>query len=178
MSYSSTILADAPQAWYRLNEASGLVAADSSGNGYNATLPATGITYSQPGAIVGDTDTSMLFSSTATLALPYALNPSTWTTLSLEFWIKLTSGWQYVVVTTSNTTGITTLYLNGVVYNTTTGDFIGIDTDIYYVGSPLSGNLDEIGLYNYVLTPAQILNHYVVGLAASLFYASNVASTI
>lgn len=178
MSYSSIILADTPQAWYRLDEASGLVAHDSSGNGYNATLPVSGITYSQPGAIVGDTDTSLLFSSTATLALPYTLNPSTWTTLSLEFWTKLSSGWQYVVVTTSNTTGITTLYLNGAVYTTTTGDFIGIDTDIYYAGSPLSGDLDEIGLYNYVLSPAQILNHYLVGLNATAFYASNVAQTI
>lgn len=178
MSYSSTILADSPQAWYRLNEASGLVAADSSGNGYNATLPSTSVTYSQPGAIIGDSNTSMLFSASATLSLPYTLNPSTWTTLSLEFWIKTGSSWQYVVVTTSNTTGITTLYLNGEVYSSGTGDFIGIDTDIYYAGSSLSGNLDEIGLYNYVLTPTQILNHYIVGLNAAVFYASNVAQTI
>jgi hypothetical protein len=120
----------------------------------------------------------MLFSSTAQLALPYTLNPSTWTALSLEYWIKLSSGWQYVVITTSNTTGITTIYLNGSVYTSGTGDFIGIDTDIYYAGSPQSGDLDEVALYNYVLTPAQIINHYLAGLAASAFYVSNVASTI
>lgn len=178
MSYSSTILADTPQAYYRLDQTSGTTAVDSSGNGYNATLPSTGIVYSQTGAIIGDTDTSMLFSSTATMALPYTLNPSTWTALSLEFWIKTSSSWQYIVVTTSNTTGITTFYLNGLVYSSGTGDFVGIDTDIYYTGSPLSGNLDEIGLYNYVLTSAQVLNHYLVGVAASLFYASNVAQTL
>jgi hypothetical protein len=178
LSYSSIILADSPTAWYRLNESSGLVANDSSGNGYNGTLPASGITYSQPGAIIGDTDTSLLFSSTATMSLPYTLNPSAWTTLSLEFWIKTSSSWQYVVVTTSNVTGITTRYLNGVVYSSGTGDFVGIDTDIYYAGSPLSGDLDEIGLYNYILSASQVLNHYLVGINASTFYASNVAQTL
>jgi hypothetical protein len=177
MSYLSTILGDNPTAYWRLDETSGLVAHDSSGNGYNATLPASGITYGQPGAIVGDTDTSMLFSSTATLALPYTLNPSTWTALSLEFWIKLTSGWQYVVVTTSNS-GSTITYLNGAVYGSGTGDTIVIDDDIYYAGSPLSGNLDEIGLYSYVMTPTQIVTHYLAGLNAAAFYASNVAQTI
>jgi hypothetical protein len=178
MSYRSTILADSPTAYYRLDELSGSTAIDSSGNGYNGTVSSSGVTYSQAGAIVGDTDTCMLFSSTAQLALPYTLNPSTWTALSLEYWIKLSSGWQYVVITTSNTTGITTIYLNGSVYTSGTGDFIGIDTDIYYAGSPQSGDLDEVALYNYVLTPAQIINHYLAGLAASAFYVSNVASTI
>jgi len=177
MTYASTILADNPQAWYRLGDLSGLVAVDSSGNGYNATLPSTGITYSQPGAIFGDSNTSMVFTSSATLSLPYNLNPSTWTALSLEFWVNTSGIWQYVVVTTSNS-GTTTTYLNGIVYSSGSGDPVVIDTDIYYAGSPLSGNLDEIGLYNYVLTSTQVLNHYLVGLAASTFYASNVASTV
>jgi hypothetical protein len=148
---------------------SGSTANDSSGNGYNGTVSSSGVTYSQAGAIVGDTDTSMLFSSTAQLALPYTLNPSTWTALSLEYWIKLSSGWQYVVVTASNTTGVTTLYLNGSVYTSGTGDFIGIDTDIYYAGSPASGNLDEVALYNYVLTPSQIFRHYLQQISSGGF---------
>ena len=167
MSYYSTILADSPQAYYRLDETSGLVANDSSGNGHNATLPASGITYSQTGALVGDADTSMLFTSTAALSLPYSLNPSTWTALSLEFWTKLSSGWQHIVVTTSNSTGTTTIYLNGSVYSSGSGDFVGIDTDIYFAGSPLSGNLDEISLYNYALTSTQVSNHYTAGTTSS-----------
>src|SRR6266446_7743064 len=99
MSYSATILADNPQAYYRLDETSGTVAHDSSPNGNNGTLPASGITYSQPGAIVGDSNTSMLFGASSALSLPYNLNPSTWSALSLEYWINLTSGWQHVVVT-------------------------------------------------------------------------------
>lgn len=167
MTYESTILADAPTAYYILSEASGTTAFDSSGNSYNATLPSSGITYSQTGAIVGDTHTSMLFSASATLSLPYTLNPSTWSALSLEFWINLTSGWQYVVVTTDATS--TLIYLNGTVYSTTTGDFIGIDTDIYYAGSPLSGDLNQVAIYNYVLTPTQIFRHYLQRISAGGF---------
>lgn len=167
MSYESTILADAPVAYYILSESSGTTAFDSSGNGYNATLPLSGITYSQTGAILGDANTSMLFTSSATLSLPYTLNPSLWTALSLEFWINLTSGWQYVVVTTNATSTI--LYLNGTVYSTTTGDFIAIDTDIYYAGSPVSGDLNQVAIYNYVLTPTQIFRHYLQRISAGGF---------
>jgi len=38
MTYASTILADTPQAWYRLGDLSGLVAVDSSGNGTRFTI--------------------------------------------------------------------------------------------------------------------------------------------
>ena len=37
LTYAQTVLQDHPVAWWKLNEASGTVAADSSGNGYNGT---------------------------------------------------------------------------------------------------------------------------------------------
>ena len=164
MTYAATILADNPVAYWRLDEASGTVAHDLTSNGDNGTLVGT-ITYSQAGAIIGDSDTSMLFGATSTLSLPYTLNVSTWSAASLEYWINITSGWQYVVVTTSNITGQTLLYLNGAVYTSGSGDPIVIDTDIYYAGSYASSDLDEVALYNYVLSQAQIYFHYLIGMA-------------
>lgn len=163
--YSSVILAEtpAPDAYYRLDESSGVVAHDSTTNAFNGTL-AGSITYSQASALVGDSDTSLLFGSTATLAVPYsALNTTTWTALSIEFWIKQTGGWQYVVVTSTTTT--TTTYLNGVVVTpgSGSGDPIFIDQSLQYAGTYNSGDLDEVVIYPYVLSQAQITHHYGIG---------------
>jgi len=51
-SYSQTVLADKPVAFWMLNETSGTVAADSSGNGYNGTYTG-GFTLGQPGIPAG-----------------------------------------------------------------------------------------------------------------------------
>lgn len=53
MSYSSEVLADAPGAYYRMNEASGQPQ-DSSGNACHTTAVTGSPTYSQPGAILTD----------------------------------------------------------------------------------------------------------------------------
>ncbi len=163
--YSATILADSPQAYYRLDESSGLVAHDETANHYTGVLSGGGITFAQVGALSGDSDTAIRFGGSDTLSLPYTLNPSLWSVLSLEFWIKLSGGWQYVAVTADNNSGIL-LYLNGVpvLNGVGSGDAILIDTDMYYAGSAQAGNLDEIALYNYKLTAAQIAQHYAVGL--------------
>jgi hypothetical protein len=52
--YVSAVMADAPILYYRLNETSGTVAADSSGNGYNGTYGA-GVTHGGPALVAGDT---------------------------------------------------------------------------------------------------------------------------
>ena len=62
--YASTILGDNPAAYYRFDEASAPVAFDSSPNGYFGLYideRGTVIAYGQPGAIVGDPDTSVGF---------------------------------------------------------------------------------------------------------------------
>ena len=169
MTYAALILAENPITYYRMDESSGTVAHDQTINGNNGTLAGT-ITYSQSGAIIGDSNTSMLFGASSTLSLPYTLNPfnpaAPWSALSLEYWIKLTGGWQHVVVTVNATK--TTIYLNGVVYTAASGDPVLIDTDIYWSGSYMSGNLDEVALYSYVLSPSQIQTHYFAGLASGL----------
>lgn len=157
--YSTAILADTPQAYWRNDITSGSTVPDATGNGNTATLT-SGVTLNQPGAINGDTDTSIQFGAHDTLSLPYTLNPSAWSALSLEFWIKQTGLWEHVVITVNTTA---TTYLDGKVYSSGSGDPVLINQSIYWAGSYQSGYMDEIALYNYVLTPAQVQKHFLVG---------------
>jgi len=77
-SYSALVLADSPLAYYRLNETSGTVVADSSGNSRDASW-----TSSRPpsttGLITGDPDPAVLLSSgvqTAGRSADAALHPN------------------------------------------------------------------------------------------------------
>lgn len=160
--YSALILAANPQAYYRLGESSGTTAHDSSGNGYNATV--TGATLGQTGAIAGDSNTSMLFTASGGLTLPYNLNPTLWTALTLEFWISLGTGWNHVVVAVDATS--TDLYLNGVSASagSISGASVLVSTILDFAGSlTTSGYLDEVALYNYKFSS---------GLAAAHYFAS------
>lgn len=156
MTYSSTILGDTPQCYYRLDELSGSVANDSSGNSHTAKV--SGASYSKPGALTSDTDTCMYFTAAGGLTLPSTLNPHSWSAASLEFWVNVGSGWHYIVITTNATATI--LYLDTVV--TTSGTGASIQTNILDLAGSLisSGYLDEVALYNYVLTPTKITAHY------------------
>jgi len=90
--YKNTVLADKPQAYYRFDEASGTTANDQSGNGYNGTYAASGVTLAQPGALAGDTDTAALFDGVAgEMTCPSGLNPSAYTALTVEIWINFSS---------------------------------------------------------------------------------------
>lgn len=163
-SYMAVIVAANPRAYYRLNETSGMVARDSSGNGYDAKLSGS-IAYSQAGALYGDTDTSMLFGATASLNVPYQLNYTTFSAFSLEFWINTASSWHHVVVTSIGSTTLT--YYDGILTTPGTAGSIEISSLFDWAGSYLAAYLDEIAMYNYVLTPAQVLTHAQIGLGRS-----------
>jgi hypothetical protein len=83
--YLSAVLADNPVSYYRLGEAGGPTANDSSGNGNNGTYAAGGVTYSVPGAIVGDSNSAVTFDgSTGNVTTPNVLGND----FTLELWIK------------------------------------------------------------------------------------------
>ena len=92
LTYVETVLADAPMAYWRLNDLSGLVAKDSTANARDAAYHATTV-LAQPGPIHSDTaslsildtdngSTSVLFANTFMTA---------GTNLTLEIWHKTTS---------------------------------------------------------------------------------------
>ncbi|UFS71912.1 hypothetical protein LPW11_06895 [Geomonas sp. RF6] len=81
------MLADTPEAYWRLGESAGTVAADSSGNGHDATY--SGPLLGQAGAIVGDADTAVYFGSSGIIQTgSTGLLPSldSWT---VETWVKV-----------------------------------------------------------------------------------------
>jgi len=89
--YRAAVLADGPIGYWRLGEASGLVAADSSGNGRDGTYTG-GVTLAQAGAL-SDGNTAALFNgstgqvTTTAAALQKAAGPFT-----LEAWVKSAAG--------------------------------------------------------------------------------------
>src|SRR5262249_2766087 len=83
--YQGTVLADGPAAYWRLGEASGTVAADSSPNARNATY-GTGVAYGRAGALAGDTNTAVLLNG-GSIAMPSSVNP--WSgNFTIEAWIN------------------------------------------------------------------------------------------
>ncbi len=173
--YPNAVLSDNPVLYYRLNEGIGATVTDFTGNGYDGTL-STGVTQRQSGYSVSDPNTSVLLTGSASVSIPYTLAPFTWSSLSLEYLVNISSGWQHIV-TTVDASGNILHYLNGVIYNhlppylpralsatlvnpPISSDPILVDLDLFFSGSYTAGDLDEVALYNYVLSPTQILTHY------------------
>ncbi|MGH9268173.1 MAG: LamG-like jellyroll fold domain-containing protein, partial [Acidimicrobiales bacterium] len=86
--YKETVLADGPVAYWRLGEASGTTAADSSGNGRTGSYLG-GVTLSTPGAIATDAGTAATFNGTSGY-VDVANNPALQLTgpFTLEAWMK------------------------------------------------------------------------------------------
>lgn len=84
--YRDTVLADEPAAYYRLDEASGTLCRDSSGNELDGTYTG-GVTLGQAGALSGDADTAALMNGTSgdmrSLTVPTPAGA-----FSVEFWLK------------------------------------------------------------------------------------------
>ena len=114
--YSSTILGDSPVVYYRLDEASGTTAADSSGHGYSATYASSGITYGVAGAISGDSDKAITssFSGAAASRSDSAL-PTGAGARSVEAWEKTTGGGTYSLLSYGalSANGYASLNING-----------------------------------------------------------------
>lgn len=88
--YVKQVLTDGPYFFYRVDEASGSTAADSSGNGRTGTYFAIGA-YAQPGALPNNAGSSVLFNGNSARILGGGSAISNPTTFTLELWFKTTS---------------------------------------------------------------------------------------
>ena len=89
--YSSSVLADSPLAYWRLGESSGSTAADASGNGRTGSFLNTP-TLGTGGALTSDSNTAVGFNGTDEyVTVPYAaaLNPAQ---VTVEAWAYPTGG--------------------------------------------------------------------------------------
>ncbi len=88
--YARTVNASDPQFSWRLGEASGSTAADSSGGGITATY-GTGVTLGQPGGVSGTTDTSAALNGTTSGRLASSVSAPSLPVFSAEAWFKTTT---------------------------------------------------------------------------------------
>jgi hypothetical protein len=87
--YGNAVLADAPIAYWRLGEASGSTAADSSGHAATGSYVG-GVTLGQPGALANDTNTAATFDgSTGNVTVPDSAALRLNGSFSIEFWAKM-----------------------------------------------------------------------------------------
>jgi len=127
-SYASTILADGPKAYYRLDESGCCAASDSSGNGYGASYASSGLTYSVTGGLTGDGDAAITSSyNGAAVTRTDAFLPSGSAARTFEVWEK------------TSTSGVFALLSYGA---TGTNQYVAID-----IGSGPTLSLDGYGNY-------------------------------
>ncbi len=89
--YSASVVNNGPSAYWRLDEANGATTmTDSSGYGADGSYN-SGVTFGQPGALVGDSDTAVSVNNAsgwaATVPDSAAVDPTT--AMSVEAWVKL-----------------------------------------------------------------------------------------
>lgn len=93
-SYAATVLADAPLAYYRLDEPTGTVAHDASGRGHDGSYGAN-VVRGAAGLLTGDSDGAATFSGGAwslagVVTVPPSLTLEPETALTVELWMRQT----------------------------------------------------------------------------------------
>lgn len=155
--YVTAVQADAPLAWYRLGELSGITAADSSGNGHDATYTPnslgawTGGTLGATGA-VGDGNKAATFNSTTGYGqIGDVVSLRLFTQITLEAWVKTTySG-------TGNQPILTRWKTTGVGYSWWLGK-LGSNLEFHSSGASVSVSMSLINDGNW---------HHVAAVAES-----------
>jgi hypothetical protein len=165
--YSGAVLHDAPEAYYRLDEASGEVAHDASGHGYDGTY-GPDVTLNFPGAL-GSGDPAIglrpftYTSVPGAVSLPGTWGGPSWTEATLEGWVQ----WK------PSATGSDTLNL----WNTnTTSSFVSIRSTVYGSGATIFTDAQPYGFGFSLAVPAAGWHYLavVVKSGASALYVDGV----
>jgi hypothetical protein len=133
LDYVAEVLADAPLGYWRFEESSGAVAADSSGNNRHATING-GVTLGTEGILAGSDDRSARFDGTSGyVQLPGTWGGADWTELTIEAWINPadpTTGTFQSVVSGHNPSTFAHFQLNNAGNS-------GVYTDVGFVATPI-----------------------------------------
>jgi hypothetical protein len=116
VTYASTVLADSPTGYWKLNESAGPTATDSASSPHNGTYAGTGVTYSVAGPLSdGSADTVVTLASTGQVSVAAFANLPI--PLSIEFWLKTTAsinGGTYIEHGDTASTGFRVMDAGGV----------------------------------------------------------------
>jgi RHS repeat-associated protein len=139
--YAATVIADGPIAYYRLDDAGGTLAADSSGAGQQGTYSGT-YTLGQAGGLLNDSDKS-LFVNGGTMTAPDTFMPMGNKARTIEAWVKVSgtgsTGSQGVAgYGTSGTRTLFNLRLNS---TNQVGVVAGNDDHYFTAGYPLANGI-------------------------------------
>jgi len=97
--YAKAVLADSPVAYYRLSDAAGAKMCDATSRRNDGTFSPSGISYGQPGALQGISDTAIAADGTVNPATSSGNSPIFGSTdFTLEGWFKTTSKQDQIVV--------------------------------------------------------------------------------
>ncbi len=188
--YTSTVLADSPLAWWRLDESAGNMALDSSSNHNDTTLSGT-ITRGQQSALVSDVTESTQFAGPAVVDVPRTFggtliglhqpgagivfpancDPSSWSAATLEFWGLFgdESDWRYIAV--SNGTNGLLCYLDGMLSSSAviqgllglSGTFSMGQAVGFLKAVTATCTIEEVAVYPMQLSALRIAAHYQSG---------------
>lgn len=101
LSYKSTILADHPVAYWRLDEASGTAMVDATGNGNDGAY-AGAVTLGQPGALASDGDTAVGFDPAGGEASVASTTSLQVNPVTIELWINKRTDAEYGAYVSKN----------------------------------------------------------------------------
>lgn len=196
--YSSAVLADSPDVYYRLDETSGTAIADSSGNGRGLVANAA-ISGAAASLLSGDPDGAILFDYAANAPTLAQASPQFFVAqdgMTVEFWIKPTSlvtsaaavavivcsgngpGTQGWAAYFTDTTGVWHFIKQNVadyVFNTAAPAAVGTTQHMAFV---VAANGLSVDLYqNGVLAQSRVTAAMVAASAGTFVIANNITGT-
>ena len=168
--YPTAVLADAPAAYWRLDEQTGTAVTDSSGHSYNGTVSG-GVTLGVPGAHAGDPATAMSFNG-ASGRITTTFVQQNVSVYSLEAWVNTLSTGELPVVQDRGPNGANagslslTIGFNGVQGAHPGTVNFGVDSDNVWIGGYTTQRVNDgqwhhiVGVFNgsagRAVTPVQM----------------------